>query len=127
MDDDTGQVKTLQSTITVQPPDPAPTRTLTGILLSPSNSILLNSSTNTPFKAVAFYDDNTIEDVSQKVSWSLELPDGSPYPSGKATINGSIPGILVFTGPILGDSTVVVKATLNGIVGETQLLVATPF
>ena len=127
MDADTGQVKTLQSTITVQPPDPAPTRTLTGILLSPSNSILLNSSTNTPFKAVAFYDDNTIEDVSQKVSWSLELPDGSPYPSGKATINGSIPGILVFTGPILGDSTGVVKATLNGIVGETQLLVATPF
>lgn len=127
MDSSTGERKTLQSSLTVQVPDPIPSRTLTGIILTPSNSFLLNSSENTVFTATGLYDDQTLQNISSQVTWSLELPDGSPYPPGKATINGSVPGILVFTGPILGDSLVVIKATLGATVGKTQLQVATPF
>ena len=127
MNESNGFNETLLATLEVPVPTPVPTRDVTSILLSPSNSILQNTSVATPFRAVAFYSDQSLEDLTSQVVWSLELPDGSPYPAGTATINGSIPGTLIFTGPVLGNSTLVIRATLGSVSGTTQLEVVTPF
>jgi hypothetical protein len=127
-----GIVRTLTASTAVQVPSPAPRRTMTNLVLTPGNKILLDPSEQTVFKATAFFDDRSVENVTNQVtSWSLELPNGQPYPSGEATINGTVPGILIFnTQAFIVDPIVVVKAALdtgNGIVtGQTQLEVSLP-
>jgi hypothetical protein len=121
-----GTPKELRAALQVQVPSPPPTRTATSLLLTPSNTVLTEPGAQTVFKAIAFYDDKTIADVSQQVDWSLELPNGLPYPPGSATINGSIPGNLIFTQFPVSQPTVVIRATLaaEAVTGTTQLTVS---
>jgi hypothetical protein len=120
----TGSYIEHASTLNVPVPSPLPTRTLKSILPTPSNQILTSTATATQFFATAFYDDNSVEDVSNLVTWSLELPDGLPYPPGEATITGNVKGALVFKSPVIVDPAMVIRATLGSISGTTQLEVA---
>ena len=126
MDSATGQSRQLQATLSVPVPSPAPVRELTRIVISPSNLIVDDTSADIPFTATAYYDDRTLQDVTGQVSWELLLPDGSPYPIFEASINGSIPGILIFISPIINNPEFTVQATLDDVVGTTQVEVATP-
>ena len=107
-------------------PSPAPVRELTRIVISPSNLIVDDTSADIPFTATAYYDDRTLQDVNGQVSWELLLPDGSPYPIFEASINGSIPGFLIFISPVINNPDFTVQATLGDVVGTTQVEVATP-
>ena len=125
MDAGSGAGKVLTQTITVPVPSPSPSRELTSIVIKPSNLILLDISQNTPFKAIGYYDDRSIADLTSQVTWSLELPNGFEYPRLEATINGSIPGVLIFFTSVVTDPNFTVKATLDGVVGTTQVEAAT--
>lgn len=125
MDADTYVAKTFTVSIDVPVPSPLPTRTLKSIVVTPSNYIILNPSNPTPFKATGYYDDNSLADLTGQVTWSLELPNGFEYPRFEATINGSIPGVLIFFTGVITDPSFTVKATLGGVVGETDVIAVT--
>ncbi|MCA9777475.1 MAG: hypothetical protein KC800_12180, partial [Candidatus Eremiobacteraeota bacterium] len=125
MDADTYVAKTFTVSIDVPVPSPLPTRTLKSIVVTPSNYIILNPSNPTPFKATGYYDDNSLADLTGQVTWSLELPNGFQYPRFEATINGSIPGVLIFFTGVITDPSFTVKATLGGVVGETDVIAVT--
>ncbi len=126
MDPSSGRSRHLSASIAVPVPTPVPTRSLERIVLSPSNTILPDSSTNTLFEAIGFYSDQSIENLSGQVSWSIELPNGFPYPPHEATINGSVPGILIFFTPFITDPVVTVNASFGGVTGSTRVEVAVP-
>src|SRR5690606_13674916 len=67
-----GSPTTLTNEISVPVPSPAPTRTVTAIAVSPGNTVLLDPAAEAAFSGVAFYDERTIDDVSDSVTWSLE-------------------------------------------------------
>ncbi len=133
MNPSNGEAVNLSTSLEVPVPDPPPVRNLTSILINPSNLILLDASANQSFVAMGYYDDGSVEDLTDQAIWSLELPDGSAYPPGEAEIsNGATPGILVFnptnqTPFFILDPLLTLKATQGNVVGQTQVEVATPF
>ncbi len=82
--------------------------TIVELHIEPKISIL-HLGTSEYYKAIAIYSDNSVSDVSDEVTWSLENDSGIVEPS----TNPDYPGLSFATAVMVGQDNIV--ATLNGV------------
>jgi hypothetical protein len=78
--------------------DASPTqRQLSSLLIAPRNVLFPSDQVGQlqAFIAVGFYDDKTVEDLTQQVQWTLTDPNGSPVPSTSAKLSTNPLGSLM--------------------------------
>lgn len=77
--------------------DAAPTqRQLSSLLIAPRNVLFPSDQSGQiqSFIAVGFYDDQTVEDLTQQVEWTLVDPSGNPVPTTSAELSTNPLGTL---------------------------------
>lgn len=114
------------ASLTVNPPNPAPTATLTSIQVLPTNLLYGLPARNEYYHATGFYDDDTALNLDSQVTWSVvATADGSPIPPAQAGFTTSQPNLLVIS-PTLATSQLTVRATLGGVTGTAPIEVPIP-
>lgn len=76
-------------------------RSLVSLLVTPRNVLFPGATPSQPFLAVGFYDDLTVEDLTQQVTWTITDPSGNPVPSTTAELSINPKGTLKINGALV--------------------------
>lgn len=91
-------------------------RTLEGIVVFPRNRLYLDPSVREQYRAVGFYSDNTVSDLSRDVTWVVRNPQG--FDVEGARFASSTPGALILENPKEGYLEISVRWKHDSEVGD---------